>query len=233
MRNDMDAMRAKNEALEAENRNLRQKLEEQVHPKKKFSLLKFLADAWDIILRSGATFGWLKIGGVTAGTVVLALIVPAVRGCNEAWDRRNAEARAAGAAEELALEAAAAEAHRAALERMRSHTPRGVDPTLWAWCIDHCARAHEVGSAVYTEGIVTAVDRGMLSSDLNIEGPWLHVYSNVQRNRVSGTHYRVTEFGDIPVGSLLAMTYRYGFPTVIETIDVRDSEFMREHPSVP
>jgi hypothetical protein len=234
MRNDLDAMRAKNEVLETENRNLRQKLEEQAHPKEKFSFRKFFASAWNFIKtlwELAAAFGWAKIGGMTAIPIVIALVAGGYRSCNEAYDRYMTEARADAFADELEREAEAAEAHRLALENMRRHTPRGVDPTLWTWCIDHCANAHSVGAAIYAEGIVTAIDHGFLSSDLiNIEGPWLYMHYDMQRTEMNGTRYRITEFGDIPIGSLVGITYRQEFPQVIESIDIRDSEYMREHP---
>jgi len=242
MRNDLDAMRAKNEALEAENRNLRQKLEEQMHPKEKFwvKVWRLIKTAWEFFLGLGATFGWFKVGGTAAGALVLALFVPMCNCTNAAWHRHlESERRAAVEAEEAAAaeeEARAEErdaAHRAMLEQMSAHTPRGVDYALWTWCVDHCARYHRVGASYYSEGIVTAVGRDGAGETIRVESPivnWTteHGPFNAFTYSLRGVAF-VPSDARIGAGSLIAITVTPDMPMRIDVIGMSGSEYAIEH----
>lgn len=170
-RDDADALRAKLEAAEAENKRLRdevrrtnaahEELRARATGEAKAARSQVWAERWKTFFVGVRRTLGAALTGAMAVTVVTGLWVLLDRVHTWSIDR----AAAIGAAEQRRL------------EEMRAHVPEHVNPRLWSWCINHCTRYGMAGGSS-AEGVVTEVFADYGNGDgertrITVRGPWL------------------------------------------------------------
>lgn len=212
LRDDREALIAKNETLEAEKRELERKLSEK-QEKKPEPPRQGPGES-----TAGTFMEDLFTAGATMAACILFLVVVvagllALRSMHD--DMAARDLLDAKAAHRQAIKE-----HKQMLVRLHTEVPAGVDPGLWNWCVDHCARMtnRDYRGARYREGVITGEILDHTYGEpgyyiVNIEGVTVsnsHDHPNQETIHLSGGNRMQPEEAEPSIGQLVAVYHGDG-----------------------